>query len=86
MSSKRRGFDWNGRCRETLMKMEYAREFFKTIQNGKRNKDVLDEILYQIEICADLGIHLTETDIENLCYCTSAIGVENRARVLKFAS
>jgi len=67
-----------------IKKVEYAKEYFKTIPNGK--KEVLDEVIYQIRVCEDLCLNVTESTIESWCHCTSVISVQNKARTLKLTA
>mgnify|MGYP003315895773 CR=1 FL=1 len=69
-----------------LGKQEYAESVFPgitTLQDENKKSSTLSEIRYQIRVCEELGMPLDKVDIKELCTCTSAMGVSNRAYRMK---
>lgn len=62
-------------CKKQNFAMKHATEDCK----------VLDEVLFQIEVCEDLKVGLSETQILDLLKLTTELQVENACRRIKMA-
>ena len=49
------------------------------------NKNVIEEVAYQIVICIQLGIQLEDYQVKEMLLCQNEIQVERKARNYKFA-
>ena len=66
--------------KEIYKKQDFARE------NAPADCKVLDEVLFQIEVCEDLKVGLSETQILDLLKLKTELQVENACRKIKMAS
>ena len=71
---------------EIRRKRDYAKEKFPSVNkitNELVARETLNEILEQIRVCEELGVHLDETEIKELCTGTSANNVCIKAHRIK---
>ena len=69
-----------------LGKQMYAKAVFPditTVHDTNKRREIMYEIRYQIKVCEELGMPLDKVDIKELCTCTSATGVSNKAYRMK---
>lgn len=53
--------------------------------NDIANKNVIEEVMYQIVVCIQLGIQLQDYQVKEMLLCQNEIQVERKARNYKFA-
>ena len=62
-------------------------KIYETESEQLKHKDILDEVIYQDQVCADFrsGKKFTTEELEELLMCRSAIQISNRTRSIKMA-
>lgn len=75
--------------KKIIDKQKRTENFFKMLYPTKeeqdKREDILEEILYQIEVCEEMLIHISYATIIKWLQFDSVREVERKARSLKFA-